>query len=217
MTRGTAAARATEPAETRGNPGGRARLLMMALVLTAELAGLAWLLGRDPLIASRLRTMRPSGNQRELVEFRRRLTLGDPMPGTRLPLPKGRNLNPWSAQAASSTGGSVILFVGECTDCGARAVDGWQKEAARPGAPAVVVVSESAPSELREFLATRHYPSPFHADPKGTLSRRYNAVWTPRAYAVDSRGRLVWRQGPEGEEPSILLAEAARSLERTRP
>lgn len=36
MTRGTAAARTTEPAETRGIPGGRARLLMIALVLMGE-------------------------------------------------------------------------------------------------------------------------------------------------------------------------------------
>jgi hypothetical protein len=121
----------------------------------------------------------------------------DPALGTKMPVPSGRSLNPRARIGRAPTRAvTVLLFTGPCSACtSARLLDDWQVASKRCPGVRVIVVSQESPAHIRDFAVREGYDMPFYADTAGVLAARYNAAWTPRAFGVDSRNRLIWCEG----------------------
>ncbi len=110
-----------------------------------------------------------------------------------------------------------MLFIGACTVCQTKHLDKWN-ESRRAWLHSfdVIIASRDSQENIDRFRKATNFQLPITADPKGHLAERYNAVWVPRAYAVDAEGRVAWVQTEEAltNDPRLIITEATKAIRR---
>jgi peroxiredoxin len=85
-------------------------------------------------------------------------------------------------------------MAGSCSTCvlqHLRSVDSWR---AQHPEVRVIAVSFTPETEIARFRQEYRLTLPIISDIEWTLSDRYNAAWTPRAYLLTPTGTLLWKQ-----------------------
>jgi len=93
-----------------------------------------------------------------------------------------------------SKGPTVLVFIGPCAACMSRLLSAWQSVAAGHPESNLIIVSRDTRERIDRFLRQTRLSLRIVEDPKGRISRSFNAVWVPRACRLDSDGRLAWIQ-----------------------
>jgi hypothetical protein len=193
----------------------RLRLTLLLTILLSELVTIAVLLPTDLLIKRRLSSRGAAVLGREIANIRHRMMANDPGLGSVMPLPPAPNLND-RHKSSEKAQHHILVVISSCSSCSARDLDRWQLvQTQKPGLD-IAILSQDKPEGITEFLRHRNYTMAFFADTTGTISKQYNAVWTPRAYLLDQGNRLRWKQGAETLEPVRLVEMAivsTRSLQ----
>jgi len=102
---------------------------------------------------------------------------------------------------------SIAAFFSECTGCSAGAVRLLAEAAVQSPSVRVHAVYPEDPALIRREFELHTPPIVVWASCSEATMRAWNAVWTPRIYAVDGLGRLVYAQ-PFGEDFAIALRRA---------
>jgi len=111
----------------------------------------------------------------------------DPEPGEAAPARLAEAL----AKVAPAGKPVVLVVIGDCTDCALKYLKEWDKYAAEPGAPSILVLTPSLEEQLAAFRAK--YPElklPLLREPYDELDLELNVLFRPRVYLYGSELRL---------------------------
>lgn len=156
--------------------------------MTLTVAVIVWMLGNESWISDRIAISRSTDSA----------LLGDPSLGASLPLPsvdyRGRSL-------PTSLGSALVVVGGSCTDCSLRSVDPASIDATKYDQ--VVFLYDSTAKDV----PTRFDKLPANVwvcpDLGQRVATRFNPVWTPRFYLLNSH-QLVSLQQIRHEDPAFL-------------
>jgi hypothetical protein len=171
--------------------------LCLASILLIQIAGLAWFLPQDVLLAHRVTSaLRPS-QPATWIPARNALRSLGPEPSIGSPLPRDPAGTALRRIAGSPGRGAIVVYLGNGTCCIHADLAAWEQQARKRGLT-VLFLSSAAPTDwsqqtafVRRQLRLR---SPLVFDPEGRLVRHLNAYYTPRAYLFSSIWRLRWSQ-----------------------
>jgi peroxiredoxin len=106
----------------------------------------------------------------------------------------------------------VVVFASDCSSCGGGATlaqwDALQQVHSRAR---VVVATQDQADRVREILSVRHLRIRVLLDRRGEVARAYNALWYPRAYVLDSRGRVAYVQ-PDNIAEVAAISDVSKLL-----
>lgn len=205
----------TQPVETEKPSAKRGRhrwLPYLTLVLLIEGFVCLRLLLRDPLISARVTEWRYHQRQKQQKQHLRALMKHDPPVGAPAPRIHQAPVRSTAASSSESPGlihldrqPTVLVFVGPCTGCIAGDLAQWQQVQKRWQGLRILIVSRDKEKSVRQFLKSNTlFTLPIIPDPQGRIAKTYNAAWSPRAYGVDEKGRLIWLEQPGQLAPESI-------------
>lgn len=165
-------------------------LLLSSIFLLLSLSLLALIKSNDDL-RLQFGAMLP-GIQTGLFAYRpeRDPKAGQPAPEVGLKTAQGQPMNGkfWGETPV------LLLFVGRCGNCSLRRVQTWTQSLER-SAPHRLIVVTTDDAKGASWLAGKLAGKAVVArDEHRTTTYAYNAMWTPRAYLVGTRGELIYCQ-----------------------
>lgn len=104
----------------------------------------------------------------------------------------------------------VVLFIGRCSSCVLKQIQGWLDLPDAPAKPALILVASDSTNGLKWLSNQVSEGGTLLQDADRTAARTYNAVWVPRAYFIDERGILRYCQ--RGEESMDLALTRVKQL-----
>lgn len=203
----------------------------LALGVLAEASLLLLLLRQDPQVVQRLsRWSRSRAEAKALAVLKAKdLALGSAAPPLRIVRPASGPTSPTVATIRPQGRPHVLLFIGSCSACAGSdlaAVASWRvsQSSLQPGEsvrsgrkpptePHLLVVTQDTTERAAQFLKTSKLRLDLVCDDNGASAKAYNAAFLPRAYLVDARGRLRWRQESPGSAQEAV-SHAMREAER---
>lgn len=132
----------------------------------------------------------------------------DPEPGEAAPARLAEAL----AKVAPAGKPVVLVIIGDCTDCAVKYLREWNKFAAEPGAPSILVLTPSLEEQLAAFRAK--YPEiklPLLREPYDELDLELNVLFRPRVYLYGP-GLLLDYVQADGIEPLKALEQVRARL-----
>jgi peroxiredoxin len=109
----------------------------------------------------------------------------------------------------------VVVFASDCSSCGGGAtLAQWDALQHVHSRARVVVATQDQADRVREVLAVHHLRIRVLLDRRGEVARAYNALWYPRAYVLDSRGRVAYVQ-PDSIAEAAAIGEVSKLLGRS--
>jgi hypothetical protein len=182
----------------------RSLLPYLGLVALAEMIVLLRLLPNDLMWVRRIQGMRKERQARQSTRQIKRLMLNDPRLGA--PAPPLPTVPPSHSPTNVPT---VLIFIGACSSCQAKALIHWQRVYDKwRGKLNVVAVSRDTPENIALFRKYYKVTIPMLPDPDGRAARQYNAIWIPRVYGVRG-GKVVY---VEKDQSSMMPDDVARQL-----
>lgn len=144
---------------------------------------------QDPETRGWIRLILPSPRAQSNDDVARVFTASDPPIGATVLIP-GQS----GVERVPTCAAFLVIMMGSCSECAFNHMPGADGiSASVPGLRTIGVV-DSPLSGIEPFRAQHNLMMSIVRDEKHTLSRKYNAAWTPRAYLVSSRGELLWLQ-----------------------
>ncbi|MCC6729802.1 MAG: hypothetical protein IT208_10735 [Chthonomonadales bacterium] len=196
--------------------GARARVRALSALLLFEVSLLAFVVARDPLLASRVRAAILRPRRAPAVDHASRFR-DDPAPGT--PLPADATGAAVRRAAAPARAGYLLVPIGDCASCLKADLAGWQRQCAARGL-SLILLTSAPEAAARRYLRRLGVTAPCVTDPDGWLERRLNALWAGRSYLYSPAWKLrCAARGTPGDSPFTdrgflaALTEGARCKE----
>jgi len=188
------------------------QLPYLTLVLLTEVAVFTWLLRQapDPVLLRRIQDMSHAYRQFRHKRHLAALMKNDPRIGEEAPPITATPVGFMSSHRAPT----LLVFIGSCASCVGQTLSEWEEVQKIHEGLKVLIVSRDSEERVRDFLRSTGIRLPIIPDPDGRYAKRYNALWTPRCYGIDERGRIVWVQGQEAMYPAAIAKRVCGLVRR---